>query len=110
MGTDQVLLHRFVISQLSAAGLDRDRLIKETGLPEWTMAGDDVHLPSHTFSRLWELGEHGLGDPDVALNVARRYQLPTLGLYDYLFSTATPHGAGQATIGPDLTPVTTKPQ
>ncbi|MFC9439345.1 AraC family transcriptional regulator ligand-binding domain-containing protein [Nocardia sp. NPDC057030] len=107
MGTDQVLLHRFVISQLSAAGLDRDRLIRETGLPEWTMAGDDVHLPSHTFSRLWELGEHGLGDPDVALNVARRYQLPTLGLYDYLFSTAPTLGAGLATCGPYVTAVTT---
>lgn len=59
MGTDQVLLHRFVISQLTDAGLDRDRLIRETGLPEWTMVGADVHLPSHTFSRLWELGEHG---------------------------------------------------
>ncbi|MFI6041276.1 AraC family transcriptional regulator ligand-binding domain-containing protein [Nocardia sp. NPDC051321] len=107
MGTDQVLLHRFVISQLSAAGLDRDRLIRETGLPEWTMAGDDVHLPSHTFSRLWEIGEHGLGDPDVALNVARRYQLPTLGLYDYLFSTAPTLGAGLATCGPYVTAVTT---
>ncbi|WP_433657386.1 AraC family transcriptional regulator ligand-binding domain-containing protein [Nocardia sp. CA-128927] len=107
MGTDQVLLYRFVISQLSAAGLDRERLIRETGLPEWTMAGDDVHLPSHTFSRLWELGEHGLGDPDVALNVARRYQLPTLGLYDYLFSTASTLGAGLATCGPYVSAVTT---
>ncbi|MEU7138061.1 AraC family transcriptional regulator ligand-binding domain-containing protein [Nocardia sp. NPDC046473] len=107
MGTDQVLLHRFVISQLSAAGLDRDRLIRETGLPEWTLAGDDVHLPSHTFSRLWEIGEHGLGDPDVALNVAKRYQLHTLGLYDYLFSTAPTLGAGLATCGPYVTAVTT---
>lgn len=107
MGTDQVLLHRFVISQLSAAGLDRDRLIRDTGLPEWTMAGDDVHLPSHTFSRLWEIGEHGLGDPDVALNVARRYELPTLGLYDYLFCTAPTLGAGLATCGPYVTAVTT---
>ncbi|WP_280242026.1 AraC family transcriptional regulator ligand-binding domain-containing protein [Nocardia abscessus] len=75
MGTDQVLLHRFVVSQLTAAGVDRDRLLRESGLPEWTMAGDDVHLPSQTFSRLWEIGEHALGDPDVALNVASRYQL-----------------------------------
>ncbi|MFG1790989.1 AraC family transcriptional regulator ligand-binding domain-containing protein [Nocardia sp. NPDC049149] len=107
MGTDQVLLHRFVISQLTAAGLDRERLIRETGLPEWTMAGDDVHLPSQTFSRLWELGEHALGDPNVSLNVARRYQLPSLGLYDYLFSTAPTLGAGLATCGPYVTAVTT---
>lgn len=107
MGTDQVLLHRFVIAQLTAAGLDRDRLIRETGLPEWTMAGEDVHLPSHTFSRLWELGEHGLGDPNVALNVASRYELNSLGLYDYLFSTAPTLGAGLATCGPYVAAVTT---
>ncbi|MEV0299389.1 AraC family transcriptional regulator ligand-binding domain-containing protein [Nocardia sp. NPDC050710] len=107
MGTDQVLLHRFVISQLSAAGLDRDQLIRDIGLPEWTMAGEEMHLPSQTFSRLWELGEHGLGDPDVALQVARRYELSSLGLYDYLFSTAPTLGAGLATCGPYVAAVTT---
>ncbi|MGV9721352.1 AraC family transcriptional regulator ligand-binding domain-containing protein [Nocardia beijingensis] len=107
MGTDQVLLHRFVISQLTAAGVDRDRLLREAGLPEWTMAGDDVHLPSQTFSRLWEIGEFELGDPDVALNVASRYQLTCLGLYDYLFSSAPTLGAGLATCGPYVTAVTT---
>lgn len=107
MGTDQVLLHRFVISQLTAAGLDRNRLIRETGVPEWTMHGDDVHLPSHTFSRLWELGAHELGDPNIALHVASRYQLRSLGLYDYLFATAPTLGAGLATCGPYVTAVTT---
>ncbi len=107
MGTDQVLLHRFVISQLTEAGLDRDRLIRETGLPEWTMVGEDVHLPSHTFSRLWEVGEHGLGDPNVALRVASRYKLGSLGLYDYLFATAPTLGAGLATCGPYVSAVTT---
>ncbi|MFI6365918.1 AraC family transcriptional regulator ligand-binding domain-containing protein [Nocardia sp. NPDC050630] len=107
MGTDQVLLHRFVISQLTDAGLDRDRLIRETGLPEWTMVGEDVHLPSHTFSRLWELGEHGLGDPNIALRVASRYKLSSLGLYDYLFATAPTLGAGLATCGPYVAAVTT---
>ncbi|MEU2038153.1 AraC family transcriptional regulator ligand-binding domain-containing protein [Nocardia niwae] len=107
MGTDQVLLHRFVISQLTAAGLDRDLLLRESGLPEWTMAGDDLHLPSQTFSRLWEIGEHELGDPDIALNVASRYELTCLGLYDYLFSSAPTLGAGLATCGPYVTAVTT---
>ncbi|WP_433759671.1 AraC family transcriptional regulator ligand-binding domain-containing protein [Nocardia sp. CA-135398] len=107
MGTDQVLLHRFVISQLTDAGLDRDRLIRETGLPEWTMVGEDVHLPSHTFSRLWELGEHGLDDPNVALRVASRYKLNSFGLYDYLFATAPTLGAGLATCGPYVAAVTT---
>ncbi|MET8878795.1 AraC family transcriptional regulator ligand-binding domain-containing protein [Nocardia sp. NPDC004604] len=107
MGTDQILLHRFVIAQLTAAGVDRDRLIREAGLPEWTMAGEAVHLPSHTFSRLWELGAHALGDPNVALHVASHYELTSLGLYDYLFSTAPTLGAGLATCGPYVAAVTT---
>lgn len=106
MTTDQSLLHRFVISQLDNAGLDRAQLIRDAGLPDWSMTGDDVHLPSATFSRLWEIGEHRLG-PDVALQVARRYELSSLGLYDYLFASAPTLGAGLATCGPHITAVTT---
>ncbi|WP_446222494.1 AraC family transcriptional regulator ligand-binding domain-containing protein [Nocardia sp. IBHARD005] len=106
MATDQSLLHRFVISQFDAAGLDRAQLIRDTGVPDWSMTGHDVHLPSSTFSRLWEVGEHRLG-PDVALQVARRYELSSLGLYDYLFASAPTLGAGLATCGPYITAVTT---
>ncbi|MFD3426976.1 AraC family transcriptional regulator ligand-binding domain-containing protein [Nocardia fluminea] len=106
MATDQSLLHRFVITQLGAAGLDRAQLIRDTGVPDWSMTGHDVHLPSATFSRLWEVGEHRLG-PDVALQVARRYELSSLGLYDYLFASAPTLGAGLATCGPYITAVTT---
>ncbi|MFD3745377.1 AraC family transcriptional regulator ligand-binding domain-containing protein [Nocardia sp. NPDC058633] len=106
MATDQSLLHRFVISQFDAAGLDRAQLIRDTGVPDWSITGDDVHLPSATFSRLWEVGEHRLG-PDVALQVARRYELSSLGLYDYLFASAPTLGAGLATCGPHITAVTT---
>ncbi|MFD4458689.1 AraC family transcriptional regulator ligand-binding domain-containing protein [Nocardia sp. NPDC058480] len=106
MATDQSLLHRFVISQFDAAGLDRAQLIRDTGVPDWSMTGHDVHLPSATFSRLWEIGEHRLG-PDVALQVARRYKLSSLGLYDYLFASAPTLGAGLATCGPYITAVTT---
>ncbi|WP_342800356.1 AraC family transcriptional regulator ligand-binding domain-containing protein [Nocardia sp. No.11] len=106
MATDQSLLHRFVISQFDAAGLDRAQLIRDAGVPDWSMTGQDVHLPSEVFSRLWEIGEHRLG-PDVALQVARRYKLSSLGLYDYLFSSAPTLGAGLATCGPYVTAVTT---
>lgn len=106
MATDQSLLHRFVISQFDAAGLDRAQLIRDAGVPEWSMTGQDVHLPSAVFSRLWEIGEHRLGS-DVALQVARRYQLSSLGLYDYLFASAPTLGAGLATCGPYVTAVTT---
>ncbi|WP_405146287.1 AraC family transcriptional regulator ligand-binding domain-containing protein [Nocardia salmonicida] len=106
MATDQSLLHRFVISQFGAAGLDRAQLIRDTGVPDWSMTGNDVHLPSATFSRLWEVGEHRLG-ADVALQVARRYELSSLGLYDYLFASAPTLGSGLATCGPYITAVTT---
>ncbi|MFI6223183.1 AraC family transcriptional regulator ligand-binding domain-containing protein [Nocardia salmonicida] len=106
MATDQSLLHRFVISQFGAAGLDRAQLIRDTGVPDWSMSGNDVHLPSATFSRLWEVGEHRLGE-DVALQVAQRYQLSSLGLYDYLFASAPTLGSGLATCGPYITAVTT---
>ncbi|AYF76289.1 AraC family transcriptional regulator [Nocardia yunnanensis] len=107
MGTDQTLLHRFVISQLTAMGLDRDRLIRECGVPDWTLSGGGVHVPSESFWRLWEIGARQLGDPNVALRVASRYQLKATGLYDYLFSSAPTLGAGLATCGPYVSAVTT---
>ncbi|MFF0493398.1 AraC family transcriptional regulator ligand-binding domain-containing protein [Nocardia sp. NPDC004068] len=107
MGTDQTLLHRFVISQLADAGLERDHLVRECGLPRWAMEGPGVHVPSETFSRLWEIGERGLDDANVALYVASRYQRPATRLYDYLFSSAATVGAGLATCGPYVSAVTT---
>ncbi|MDR7169090.1 AraC-like DNA-binding protein [Nocardia kruczakiae] len=107
MGTDQTLLHRFVISQMTDAGIDRDRLLRECELPEWTLAGEGVHVPARVFSRLWEIGENWLDDPDVALHVASRYQLAATRLYDYLFASAPTVGAGLATCGPYVTAVTT---
>ncbi|MGW0251708.1 AraC family transcriptional regulator ligand-binding domain-containing protein [Nocardia goodfellowii] len=107
MGTDQTLLHRFAIAQLTAAGIDRNRLIRECGIPEWTLTGDGVHLPSETFWRVWEIGARWLDDPDVALRVASRYQPKALRLYDYLFISAPTVGAGLATCGPYIAAVTT---
>ncbi|MEV5649825.1 AraC family transcriptional regulator ligand-binding domain-containing protein [Nocardia sp. NPDC052254] len=101
------MLHRFVISQMSDAGIDRDRLLRECELPEWTLAGEGVHVPSRIFSRLWEVGEKWLDDPDVALHVASRYQLAATRLYDYLFASAPTVGAGLATCGPYVSAVTT---
>lgn len=107
MSTDQVLLHRFVIAQLKDAGLDPVRLAREAGLPEWALRGDSGHLPSATFSRLWELAAHALDDPDIALRVGSGFRLSSLGLFDYLFSSAPTLGAGLATSDPYVTAVTT---
>ncbi|WP_067813647.1 AraC family transcriptional regulator ligand-binding domain-containing protein [Nocardia inohanensis] len=107
MGTDQTMLHRFVLRQLEKAGLDRKRLIRECGVPEWALSGDGVHVPSESFGRLWELGARWLDDPDVALRVASRYELKATRLYDYLFTSAPTVGAGLATCGPYVSVVTT---
>ncbi len=107
MGTDQTLLHRFVIAQLGTAGLAPDRLLRECGLPDWALDGPGAHVPSETFSRLWEVGERALDDPNIALHVAGNYQLTATKLYDYLFSTAPTVGAGLATCGPYVSAVTT---
>ncbi|WP_280232605.1 AraC family transcriptional regulator [Nocardia cyriacigeorgica] len=107
MRTDQVTLHRFVIGELSAAGLDRNRLIRDIGLPAWALASPEAYVPSEIFARLWEVAAHELDDPAVPLRVASRYNLSCLGLYDYLFSTAPDLGAGLRTLGPYVTAVTT---
>ena len=106
MGTDSTLLHRFVITRLAEAGLDRDRLVRECGLPDWAMTGPGTHVPNDHFGRLWEIAEQWLDDPDVALHIASRYQLSTTRLYDYLFTSAPTVGAGFATCGPYVTAVT----
>ncbi|WP_067705066.1 AraC family transcriptional regulator ligand-binding domain-containing protein [Nocardia jejuensis] len=107
MGTDQTLLHRFVIDRFAEMGLDRTQLIRECRVPDWTLTGGGVHVSSETFGRLWETGARWLDDPDVALRVASRYELKALGLYDYLFSSAPTLGAGLATCGPYVSAVTT---
>jgi len=106
MGTDSTLLHRFVVEQLTDAGLDRPRLLRECGLPEWVMCGAPAHVPGSQFSRLWEIGERWLDVPDVALHVASRYELTATRLYDYLFTSAPTVGSGLATCGPYVTAVT----
>lgn len=106
MGTDSTLLHRFVIARLAEAGLDRKRLLRECGLPDWAMTGPGTHVSNDHFGRLWEIAEQWLDDPDVALHVASRYELSTTRLYDYLFTSAPTVGAGLATCGPYVTAVT----
>ncbi|WP_232235952.1 AraC family transcriptional regulator ligand-binding domain-containing protein [Nocardia sp. BMG51109] len=95
------------MSQFTAAGADRDRVLRECGVPEWTLDGASVQMPSDTFSRLWEAGERILDEPGVALYVARQYRMPALRLYDYLFASAPTVGSGLATCGPYVTAVTT---
>ncbi|WP_019930514.1 AraC family transcriptional regulator ligand-binding domain-containing protein [Nocardia sp. BMG111209] len=107
MNTDVALLHRFVIGELAAAGVDPAALLHECGIPAWALSGGPVHLSSGTFGRLWEIAEKWLDEPEVALRVASRYRLRVLGLYDYLFATAATLGAGLATCGPYVGAVTT---
>ncbi|BDT87360.1 AraC family transcriptional regulator [Nocardia cyriacigeorgica] len=107
MPTDNVAIHRFIIGELRAAGIGRKDLVGEIGLPPWALATDDIQVPSRTLVRLWEVAEHDLGDPDIAIALARRFRLKTLGLYDYLFATSPTLAAALATSEQHLTAVTT---
>ncbi|MCX4097033.1 AraC family transcriptional regulator ligand-binding domain-containing protein [Nocardia sp. alder85J] len=107
MGTDVTLLHRFVVSELVTAGLDHGWLLHECDIPDWTLRGPGVHLPSATFARLWEVGSGRLGDPEVPLHIGNRYRLKAAELFDFLFATAATVGAGLATCGPYITAVST---
>ncbi|WP_280236019.1 AraC family transcriptional regulator [Nocardia cyriacigeorgica] len=107
MPTDKVSIHRFIIGELSAAGIDSNQLIRDIGLPSWALTNDDGHVPSKILGRLWEIAEYELGEPDIAITLAQRFRLTTLGLYDYLFSSSPTLGAALATSERYITAATT---
>lgn len=105
--TDSVVLPRFVIQRAVEAGLDRAQLLRECGLPEWSLTGDDVRLPSEKYLRIWEVAEHHLADPEIAVHVTEGYAVGELGLYDLLYATAPTLGAGLAVCGPCMGAIST---
>lgn len=85
---DHVLLARL---PLDASGLSepvRQRLAREAGMPDWMLSSTGGTLPGGFQQRLWELVEHELDDPSVALRAGRAYVSGQIGLNDYLFMTA----------------------
>ncbi|MGQ4599404.1 AraC family transcriptional regulator ligand-binding domain-containing protein [Nocardia sp. R6R-6] len=88
-------------------GSSRRQLARAADLPEWMLASSDAMVPSTSQLHLWELVEHELDDPDVALQVGRMNTLGRFGLHDYLYSTAPTLGEGLALAGQHTGLITT---
>ncbi|NUR88454.1 MAG: AraC family transcriptional regulator [Nonomuraea sp.] len=101
---DCVLLPRLVIS---LSGLDPLRMAQQAGIPGWALRTDYATISSGCYLRVWELAEHGVGVPDLAADIAQRYVVGALGLYDYLFITAPTLWEGFAATGAYMPTVST---
>ncbi|MBU3067061.1 AraC family transcriptional regulator ligand-binding domain-containing protein [Nocardia sp. NEAU-G5] len=96
---DHVLLFRFPLDVAGFADTVRHRLAQEAGAAEWALSSSTALLPGDRYLRLWELVEHELQNPDVAILAAQAYTPGQLGLIDYLFLTAPTVAAGCAATG-----------
>jgi hypothetical protein len=79
---------RYLLGASAAGGANAARLARDLRLPSWILQRDEVMICPDYALRLWELAEHALKVPDLAITFAERYQPGELDLYDYLFTTA----------------------
>jgi AraC-like DNA-binding protein len=98
---------RYLLGASAAAGVDTARLVRDLRLPGWILQRDEAMIAPHYALRLWELAEHALEDPHLAIIFAQRYQPGELDLYDYLFTTAPTLRDGFAASGRYLHLLTT---
>lgn len=85
---DLAELPRLLLGVADAGGANAHRLAGDARIPAWALSAGHAMVPTGLSARLFELVEHALGDPDVALKVPARHQIGDLNLYDYLFTTA----------------------
>ncbi|MGH3250714.1 MAG: AraC family transcriptional regulator ligand-binding domain-containing protein [Trebonia sp.] len=104
---ESVRMPRFQLAVVAAAGGDGARIAGEARVPGWALAADDAMISPHHALRLWELAEHALQLPDIALTAATRLRAGELDLYDYLFATAASLREGLAVSGRYLPLLTT---
>jgi AraC-like DNA-binding protein len=79
---------RFLLAAAADGGADIAQLAWAARVPGWALACDRAMISPRHALRLWELAEHALEDPQVALRIAGRHTVGDLDLYDYLFTTA----------------------
>lgn len=87
-GRESSKMVRYLLGASVAGGADAARLTRDLRLPGWILQHDDAMISPDYALRLWELAEHALKVPNLAITFAERYQPGELDLYDYLFSTA----------------------
>lgn len=79
---------RYLLGASAAGGADTVGLVQGIRLPQWILQQNDAMISPHYALRLWELAEHALEDPQLAITFAEHFQPGELDLYDYLFTTA----------------------
>ena len=87
-GRESSKMVRYLLGASAAGGADAARLARDLRLPGWILQRDEVMISPDYALRLWELAEHALQVPHLAITFAERYQPGELDLYDYLFTTA----------------------
>lgn len=98
-GVESVRIALFLLNAVAAGQGDVRRLARDARLPAHVLAQPDLMISPRYALRMWELAEHHTGVPELSLDMAARYRLGELGLFDYLFSTAgTLRDAFQATM------------
>ena len=91
---------RLLLRTASLAGADARGLAADADLPAWSLPAGTGMVPAPLVTRLWELLERALGDPQVGLTVAGRRVFGDFGLYDYLITaSATLRDAMSAAAG-----------
>ncbi|MEU8898680.1 AraC family transcriptional regulator ligand-binding domain-containing protein [Nocardia sp. NPDC048505] len=93
---DNVSFSKFILENAGLTESARRQLARSAELPQWLLDDGAAMVPSAVQLRLWELVEHQLDNPAIALHIGRLNTLGRFGLHDYLFSTAPTLGAGLA--------------
>jgi AraC-like DNA-binding protein len=101
------MFSRYLLGAAAAGGADARQLARDARLPAWAFGAGLAMLPSRYTMLLFELAEHALGNPDIAMTIVDRHQVGELDLFDYLFTTAGTLREGLETAGRYLHLITT---
>jgi AraC-like DNA-binding protein len=85
---------RLLLKAAARAGVDTRLLAADAGLPAWALSAGPGMIPARLTTRLLELLEYALADPQAGLTVAGGRAPGDFGLYDYLISTSATLRAG----------------
>ncbi|MFQ6226141.1 AraC family transcriptional regulator ligand-binding domain-containing protein [Nocardia sp. NPDC002869] len=93
---ESISFPNFLLAQSGVNAGVRRQLTRAAELPDWVLNTTDTLVSSNFQLRLWELLEHELAEPDIALQIGAVNTLGHFGVHDYLFRTAPTLGEGLA--------------
>jgi AraC-like DNA-binding protein len=86
--SDSVRIASLLLAVATEGGADARKLAREARVPTWAISADQAMIPYWHSMRLWELVEHALQDPNVALTTASRHGAANGSLFDYILATS----------------------